>query len=82
MKLKLNKKKVKTLSADNSVLPVKMTGKIAGGVPPTSNCPSDWDTRTSYTCTTLNCAETYNCLPSIHNECDTWDCRFSRNTTC
>ena len=31
MKLKLNKKKIKTLSADNSNIPAEMTPQVAGG---------------------------------------------------
>ncbi|TLX46011.1 hypothetical protein C1E24_15960 [Pseudoalteromonas phenolica] len=31
MKLKLNKKKIKTLSADNSNIPADMTPQVAGG---------------------------------------------------
>ena len=33
MKLKLNKKKIKRLSTDNSSIPVAMTPQVAGGGP-------------------------------------------------
>ncbi|RZQ51699.1 hypothetical protein CWB73_14175 [Pseudoalteromonas phenolica] len=37
MKLKLNSKKLKTLSNDKSLLPSDATHKIAGGKPPASD---------------------------------------------
>ncbi len=45
MKLKLNKKKIKTLSADSSNIPAEMTPQVAGGTQTNSsyvtyrNCP-------------------------------------------
>ncbi|MCF2907375.1 hypothetical protein L1285_03475 [Pseudoalteromonas sp. DL2-H2.2] len=40
MKLKLNKKKMKTLSTDHSNLPANMTPQVAGGTDINSSYPS------------------------------------------
>ena len=44
LKLKLNKKNIKTLSQDNKVLPVELTDQVAGGrVTVTEDCSKSWD---------------------------------------
>ncbi|SFC87903.1 hypothetical protein [Pseudoalteromonas denitrificans] len=42
MKLKLNKKKIKNLSKDTTILPSDMTPQVAGGraIPETEWCPT------------------------------------------
>lgn len=75
MKLKLNKKTLKNLSKDTSVLPADMTPQVGGGITAAVNCPTD----TTLPTTQINCNSDGNCGGGGDPDDPTFLCGWSDN---